>query len=74
MVEKYNDTEGASGLPDKRQFDESSLTKILVNAIKEQQAQIENLQKENQDYKSGYNSLKAELENIKSYIYSETKK
>jgi hypothetical protein len=60
MVEKYNDTEGASGLPDKRQFDESSLTKILVNAVKEQQQQIE--------------SLKATVEKLENYIYSEAKK
>ena len=34
MVEKFDDSE-ASGLKDKRVLDESALTKILVNAIKE---------------------------------------
>lgn len=51
MVKKVDDTKGASGLSDKRVLDESALTKILVNAIKEQQAQIE--------------ALKAEIEALK---------
>jgi hypothetical protein len=35
MVELYDDSKGISGLADKRQFDESALTKILVNAVQE---------------------------------------
>jgi len=45
MVSSYNDTEGPSGLKDKRQFDESALSKIMVNAIQEQQKMIEEQQK-----------------------------
>jgi hypothetical protein len=33
MVETFNDASGPSGLSDKRVFDESALTKILVNAV-----------------------------------------
>ena len=46
MVNLYDDSSGPSGLSDKRQFDESALNKILVNAIKEQQEQIEQLKKQ----------------------------
>jgi hypothetical protein len=45
MVEIYNDSEGPSGLSDKRQFDESALSKIMLNSIKEQQSIIEIQQK-----------------------------
>ena len=45
MVTKYDDTNGPSGLKDKRQFDESALSKIIVNAIQEQQKMIEEQQK-----------------------------
>jgi hypothetical protein len=45
MVTKYDDTNGPSGLKDKRQFDESALSKIMVNAIQEQQKMIEEQQK-----------------------------
>ncbi len=41
MVTTYDDTEGPSGLKDKRQFDESALSKIMLNAIQEQQRMIE---------------------------------
>ncbi|MFO0003552.1 MAG: hypothetical protein ACK559_20725, partial [bacterium] len=41
MVSTYDDTEGPSGLKDKRQFDESALSKIMLNAIQEQQRMIE---------------------------------
>jgi len=41
MVTKYDDTNGPSGLKDKRQFDESALSKIMLNAIQEQQRMIE---------------------------------
>lgn len=41
MVSSYDDSEGPSGLNDKRQFDESALSKIMLNAIQEQQVMIE---------------------------------
>jgi hypothetical protein len=40
-------------LSDLRRFDESALTKILVNAIKEQQAQIDELKEEINSLKNG---------------------
>jgi hypothetical protein len=51
MVNLYDDSEGPSGLKDKRQFDESALNKILVNAVQEQQAQIELLKQEMEEMK-----------------------
>lgn len=45
MVSQVDDTKN-TGLPDKRVLDESALTKILVNAIQEQQVQIDALKKE----------------------------
>jgi hypothetical protein len=51
MVNLYDDSEGPSGLSDKRQFDESALNKILVNAVQEQQEQIEQLEKELKEIK-----------------------
>jgi hypothetical protein len=77
MVEKYNDTEGASGLADKRQFDESALTKILVNAIQEQQQQIEVLKTKNAQLEKKIveiENFKTKLEMLESYIHSEAKK
>jgi hypothetical protein len=57
------------------------LIPVLVNAIQEQQAQIDKLEKENNGLKSvnntvdkKYNELKAALEKLESYIYSEAKK
>jgi hypothetical protein len=47
MIEKTDDSNGVSGLEDRRTLDESALTKILVNAIQEQQAMIEALKQEN---------------------------
>ena len=44
MVSLYDDSEGPSGLTDKRVLDEGALTKILVNAIQEQHAHIESLE------------------------------
>jgi hypothetical protein len=41
MVSTYDDSNGPSGLNDKRQFDESALSKIMINAIKEQQLMID---------------------------------
>lgn len=43
MVTTFDDSEGPSKLADKRVFDESALSKILVNAVQEQQLQIEAL-------------------------------
>jgi hypothetical protein len=58
MVNLYDDSEGPSGLKDKRQFDESALNKILVNAVQEQQAQIEVLKKEMEEMKLIIKALK----------------
>ncbi len=58
MVELFDDSKGPSGLSDKRQFDESALNKILVNAVQEQQAQIEQLKKELEEMKSIVKELK----------------
>lgn len=44
MVSQFDDSEGTSGLSDKRILDESALNKVLVNAIQEQQAQIVSLE------------------------------
>jgi hypothetical protein len=41
MINMYDDKEGPCGPSDKRQFDESTLNKIMLNAIKEQQEIIE---------------------------------
>jgi hypothetical protein len=73
MVEKYNDTEGASGLADKRQFDESALTKILVNAIQEQQAQIESLKAEKVRITAEIKKLNTEMEWIKDSLLKAAK-
>ena len=51
MVTTYDDSHGPSGLKDKLQFDESALTKILVNSIQEQQLQIDDLKKQINDLK-----------------------
>ncbi|WP_431609983.1 tail fiber domain-containing protein [Chryseobacterium sp. 'Rf worker isolate 10'] len=40
------DDSAKSGLKDKREFDESALTKILVNAVQQQQLEINQLKKE----------------------------
>lgn len=58
MVNLYDDSDGPSGLSDKRQFDESALNKILVNAVQEQQAQIELLKKELEEMKTAIKELK----------------
>ncbi|MCW3162415.1 tail fiber domain-containing protein [Chryseobacterium oryctis] len=50
MVSIIDDTQ-KSGLKDKRELDESALTKILVNAVKEQQQQIAELKKEIEELK-----------------------
>jgi len=50
MVNIVDDTK-KSGLKDKRELDESALTKILVNAVKEQQKEIVQLRKEIEDLK-----------------------
>jgi hypothetical protein len=51
MVNLYENSQGPSGLKDKRQFDDSGLNKILVNAVQEQQVQIEVLKKEMEEMK-----------------------
>jgi hypothetical protein len=58
MVNIFDDSKGVSGLSDKRQFDESALNKILVNAVQEQQAQIDQLKKELEEMKSELMELK----------------
>ncbi len=58
MVNIYDDSNGPSGLSDKRQFDESALNKILVNAVQEQQAQIEQLKRELEEMKTAIKELK----------------
>ena len=58
MVNLYDDSNGPSGLSDKRQFDESALNKILVNAVKEQQSQIEQLKKDLEEMKLIIKELK----------------
>ena len=50
MVGTVDDSK-VSGLKDKRTLDESALTKILVNAIQEQQTEIEQLKAEIQELK-----------------------
>jgi predicted RNase H-like nuclease (RuvC/YqgF family) len=57
------------------------LIPVLIKAIQEQQTQIDKLEKENNGLKSvnntvdkKYNELKAALEKLESYIYSEAKK
>ncbi|MDP9961163.1 tail fiber domain-containing protein [Chryseobacterium lathyri] len=45
MINVIDDT-AKSGLPDKRELNESALTKILVNAIQQQQLEIDELKKE----------------------------
>ena len=58
MVNLYDDSSGPSGLSDKRQFDESALNKILVNAVQEQQVQIEQLKRELEEMKLYIKDLK----------------
>lgn len=58
MVNLYDDSSGPSGLSDKRQFDESALNKILVNAVQEQQEQIEQLKRELEEMKTAIKELK----------------
>ncbi|MFM2037912.1 MAG: hypothetical protein RL432_851, partial [Bacteroidota bacterium] len=74
MVSTYDDTEGPSGLKDKRQFDESALSKIMLNAIQEQQRMIEeqqrmidelNLMNENQQ--KSIEKLSQEIEQLKKH-------
>lgn len=55
MVNIIDDTK-KSGLKDKRELDESALTKILVNAIKEQQREIEKLGKDIEELKKKVSS------------------
>jgi hypothetical protein len=58
------------GKEDYLSVDPSAFTYMLINAVKELKAKVEVLEKEN----SELNTLKATVEKLKSYIYSETKK
>lgn len=49
-------------IKDLRQFDGSELTYTLINAIKEQQGQIETMQKENTALKTAFNELTKKIE------------
>jgi hypothetical protein len=64
MVERFDDSKGPSGLSDKRQFDESALNKILVNAVKEQQKKIEQLEEMLQKQQLHINQLSSDLKSV----------
>jgi hypothetical protein len=66
MVSTYDDTEGPSGLKDKRQFDESALSKIMLNAIQEQQRMIEELKRMNENQQKSIEKLSQEIEQLKN--------
>ena len=65
MVSTYDDTEGPSGLKDKRQFDESALSKIMLNAIQEQQRMIEELKRMNENQQKEIQKLSIEINELK---------
>ena len=67
MVSTYDDTEGPSGLKDKRQFDESALSKIMLNAIQEQQRMIEELKLMNENQQKSIEKLSQEIEQLKKH-------
>ena len=58
------------GNEDYLSVDPSAFTYMLTNAVKELKTKVDILEKEN----SELNILKASLEKLESYIYSETKK
>jgi hypothetical protein len=88
MVTLFDDTDGPSGLVDKRQLDESALTKILVNAVQEQQQIIERQQKEIEELKASNNQLtqgnqsmtndlhelKAQMEEVRQLLFNRADK
>jgi hypothetical protein len=67
MVSTYDDTEGPSGLKDKRQFDESALSKIMLNAIQEQQRMIEELKRMNENQQKSIEKLSQEIDQLKTH-------
>ena len=67
MVSSYDDSEGPSGLNDKRQFDESALSKIMLNAIQEQQMMIEDLKRINENHQKAIEKLSIEIEQLKKH-------
>jgi hypothetical protein len=74
MVSSYDDSEGPSGLKDKRQFDESALSKIMLNAIQEQQVMIQEQQKLidafkeiNENHQKSIEKLSIEIEQLKNH-------
>lgn len=67
MVNTIDDTKGMSGLIDKKVLDDSALTKILVNAVKELSEKVSQLEKQNETLLK----MNAELENVKSYLFQE---
>ena len=74
MVSSYDDSEGPSGLKDKRQFDESALSKIMLNAIQEQQVMIQEQQKLidefkqiNENHQKAIEKLSIEIEQLKKH-------
>lgn len=82
------DSDGVSGLMDKLQLDESVLTKILVNAVKEQQyiimeqqQQLEELKKQNERMKSSnaalgndLNELKVQMDKIQNILFQQVER
>ena len=64
MVEIVDDTDGVSNLSDMRTVNESALTKILVNAVKEQQTIIEQQNKKIESISKENALLKSELNQI----------
>jgi hypothetical protein len=70
MVNTVDDSKGISGLANKKVLDDSALTKILVNAVKELSEKINRLEKQNEKLQK----LNAELENVKSFLFQEANK
>lgn len=70
MVNTIDDGKGMSGLADKKVLDESTLTKILVNAVKELSDKVTLLEKQNETLLK----LNAELEMMKSFLFQDANK
>lgn len=68
MVSTYDDSEGPSGLNDKRLFDESALSKIMLNAIKDQQEMILDQQKTIDSITELYENQQKQLQKLASEI------
>jgi hypothetical protein len=75
MVSEKDDSQGTSRLTDRKTLDESALTKLLVNAIKEQQAMIEKLEQQihhlldnDKQKEATLNQLNAELKSLRELI------